>query len=207
MEVNNLLARWPTYIINFAPKHPGPLKLILRLKDTSNFCSTEDDNSADEAEGMGKVKSTLPVSEKDSDITMVCEATSKPEDVTNQHLSLYNGVINYVPGLESKLNHISSKNLNMIIAMVLKDMSDSRSADLSSIKHKGLQYIRLNMYSKANVLDTPVPEIEDKLMHRLNHLRLAHLLCPQKKLDWIDKDLDSTMTALQAGKITMTAQI
>ncbi|KAG1795961.1 uncharacterized protein HD556DRAFT_1307187 [Suillus plorans] len=102
----------------------------------------------------------------------------QPEDVTNQHLLLYNGIIDYVPGLKSELDHISSKKLNMIIAMVSKGMSDGRSADLSSVKHKGLQYIGLNMYSKADVLDPPVPEIENKLI---------------------------AMAALQAGEITMTA--
>ncbi|KAG2159200.1 uncharacterized protein EDB93DRAFT_1245019 [Suillus bovinus] len=86
----------------------------------------------------------------------------QPEDVTNQHLLLYNGIIDYVPGLESELDHISSKKLNVIIAMVSKGMSDGRSADMSSVKHKGLQYIGLNMYSKADALDPPVPEIEDK---------------------------------------------
>ncbi|KAG2133573.1 uncharacterized protein EDB93DRAFT_1107524 [Suillus bovinus] len=112
----------------------------------------------------------------------------QPEDVTNRHLLLYNGVIDYVPGLESELDHISSKKLNVIIAMVSKGMSDGRSADLSSVKHKGLQYIGLNMYSKADALDPPVPEIKDKSMRGLNHPQLAH-----------------AMAALQAGKIIMTA--
>ncbi|KAG2133216.1 uncharacterized protein EDB93DRAFT_1308741 [Suillus bovinus] len=129
----------------------------------------------------------------------------QPEDVTNRHLLLYNGVIDYVPSLESELNHISSKKLNVIIAMVSKGMSDGRSADLSSVKHKGLQYIGLNMYSKADALDPPVPEIEDKSMRGLNHPQLARLLCPRKKLDWFDEGPDSAMAALQAGEITMMA--
>ncbi|KAG1723413.1 uncharacterized protein EDB91DRAFT_1087812 [Suillus paluster] len=70
MEVNNLLAGWPTYTINFTPERPGPLKLILRLKDASKFRSTEDDDSEDEAEGAG-------ASKEDADVTMVCEAMSK----------------------------------------------------------------------------------------------------------------------------------
>ncbi|KAG2103075.1 uncharacterized protein F5147DRAFT_547092, partial [Suillus discolor] len=122
----------------------------------------------------------------------------RPEDVTNRHLLLYNGVIDYVPGLKSELDHISSKKLNMIIAMVSKGMSDGRSADLSSVKHKGLQSIGLNMYSKADALDPPIPEIEDKSMCGLNHPQLACLLCPRKKLD-------CAMAALQAGEITMMA--
>jgi hypothetical protein len=70
-------------------------------------------------------------------------------------------------------------------------MSEGRSADLSSVKHKGLQYIGLNMYSKADALDPPIPEIEDKSMRGLNHPQLARLLCPRKKLDWFDEDPDS----------------
>ncbi|KAG1747948.1 uncharacterized protein EDB91DRAFT_1079626 [Suillus paluster] len=126
-------------------------------------------------------------------------------NVTYQHLLLYNGIIDYIPGLKSELNDILSKKLNKIIAMVLKGMSDSRSADLSSVKHKGLQYIGLNMYSKANTLDLPIPEVEDKSMHGLNHPQLARLLCPWKKLDWFDEDPDFAMATLQAGEITMTA--
>ncbi|KAG1762854.1 hypothetical protein EV702DRAFT_983312, partial [Suillus placidus] len=107
----------------------------------------------------------------------------RPKDVTNWHLLLYNGIINYIPGLESELNNISSKKIIKIIAMVLKGMSDGRSADLSSVKYKGLQYIGLNMYGKADALDPPIPEVEDKSMCGLNHPQLAQLLCPQKKLD------------------------
>jgi hypothetical protein len=70
-------------------------------------------------------------------------------------------------------------------------MSEGRSADLSSVKHKGLQSIGLNMYSKSDALDLPIPEIEDKSMCGLNHPQLAHLLCPQKKLDWFDEVPDS----------------
>ncbi|KAG1747759.1 uncharacterized protein EDB91DRAFT_1016905, partial [Suillus paluster] len=123
----------------------------------------------------------------------------RPEDVTNRHLLLYNGIIDYIPGLESELDHISSKKLNMIIAMVSKGMSDGRSANLSSVKHKGLQYIGLNMYSKADALDPPIPEIEDKSTCGLNHPQLACLLCPRKKLVWFDEDPDSYVS----GEITM----
>ncbi|KAG1728839.1 uncharacterized protein EDB91DRAFT_1021024, partial [Suillus paluster] len=127
------------------------------------------------------------------------------KDVTDRHVLLYNGLIDYIPGLKSELDNILSKKMNKIIAMVSKGMSDGRSADLSSIKHKGLQYIGLNMYSKADALDLPIPEVEDKSMRGLNHLQLARLLCPQKKLDWFDKDPDFAMATLQAGEITMTA--
>ncbi|KAG1734273.1 uncharacterized protein EDB91DRAFT_1057000, partial [Suillus paluster] len=137
----------------------------------------------------------------------LCLTRYRSKDVTDRHLLLYNGIIDYIPGLESELSNISSKKLNKIIAMVSKGMSDGRSADLSSVKHKGLQYIGLNMYSKADALDPPIPEVKDKSMRGLNHPQLARLLCPRKKLDWFDDDPDSyaAMAALQAGEITMTA--
>ncbi|KAG1789936.1 uncharacterized protein HD556DRAFT_1446513 [Suillus plorans] len=84
MEVDNLLAGWPTYTIDFTPERPGPLKLVLRLKDASSYRSTDDDDSADEAEGTGKVECTPPAIKEDPDVTMACEATSK--DGT-QHVS------------------------------------------------------------------------------------------------------------------------
>ncbi|KAG1801765.1 hypothetical protein EV424DRAFT_1545397 [Suillus variegatus] len=77
MEVDNLLAGWPTYTIDFTPERPGPLKLVLRLKDASSYRSTDDDDSEDEAEGTGKVECTPPAIEEDPDVTMACEATSK----------------------------------------------------------------------------------------------------------------------------------
>jgi len=33
----------------------------------------------------------------------------RPEDVTDRHLLLYNGIIDHIPGLESELDDISSK--------------------------------------------------------------------------------------------------
>ncbi|KAG1730371.1 uncharacterized protein EDB91DRAFT_1085435 [Suillus paluster] len=75
-----------TYTINFIPECPGPVKLILRLKDASKFRWVEDEDSEDEAEGTVKPTSHLPqVTEEDPDITMVCEAT--PKNTTAQHFS------------------------------------------------------------------------------------------------------------------------
>ncbi|KAG0705117.1 hypothetical protein DFH29DRAFT_997159 [Suillus ampliporus] len=75
IEIDNLLIGWPTYTINFTPEHPGPVKLILHLKDASKLRWVEDEDSEDEAE---EPKShSPPVTEEDPDITMVCEATPK----------------------------------------------------------------------------------------------------------------------------------
>ncbi|KAG1745042.1 uncharacterized protein EDB91DRAFT_1080556 [Suillus paluster] len=77
MEVDNLLAGWPTYTINFTPEHPGPLKLILHLKDASKFRSTKDDDSEDEAEGAGARK-------EDADVTMVFGDRTTPQDSSEE---------------------------------------------------------------------------------------------------------------------------
>ncbi|KAG1842751.1 hypothetical protein DFJ58DRAFT_731910 [Suillus subalutaceus] len=71
MEVDNLLAGWPTYTLNFTPEHPEPLKLILHLKDASKFRSTEDDNSKDEGVGGGK---------EDADVTLVAASGRCPQE-------------------------------------------------------------------------------------------------------------------------------
>ncbi|KAG2112204.1 uncharacterized protein F5147DRAFT_759581 [Suillus discolor] len=102
----------------------------------------------------------------------------QPQDVSERHLLLYNAIIDFIPGFDSELDNITSKELNVVIAMVAKGMSEGRSADLNSVKHKGLQYIPLNMYSKEHALDPPIPEVEDKSI---------------------------AMAAMQAGEITMTA--
>ncbi|KAG1867756.1 hypothetical protein F4604DRAFT_1682536 [Suillus subluteus] len=82
----------------------------------------------------------------------------QPQDVAEHHLLLYNAIIDFIPGFDSELDNITSKELNVVIAMVAKGMSEGRSADLNSVKHKGLQYIPLNMYSKEHALDPPIPE-------------------------------------------------
>ncbi|KAG1842752.1 hypothetical protein DFJ58DRAFT_844569 [Suillus subalutaceus] len=102
----------------------------------------------------------------------------QPQDVAEHHLLLYNAIIDFIPGFDSELDNITSKELNVVIAMVAKGMSEGRSADLHSVKHKGLQYIPLNMYSKEHALDPPIPEVEDKSI---------------------------AMATMQAGEITMTA--
>lgn len=67
-------------------------------------------------------------------------------------------------------------------------MSDIRSADLSSVKHKGLKYFPQNMFSKSDALDPPIPEVADKSMRGIFHPQLARFLCPARKLDQFDDD-------------------
>ncbi|KAG2747048.1 hypothetical protein P692DRAFT_20736645 [Suillus brevipes Sb2] len=49
MDIENLLTGWPTYEIEFTPENPGPLKLIIRLKDPVKMVHIEDstDSEAD----------------------------------------------------------------------------------------------------------------------------------------------------------------
>lgn len=67
-------------------------------------------------------------------------------------------------------------------------MSDARSTAFSSIKHKGLKYVPLNMHSKEDTLDPPIPEVKDKSMGGITHPQLARWICPRNKLDVFDRD-------------------
>lgn len=67
-------------------------------------------------------------------------------------------------------------------------MSEGRSTDLASVKHKGLKYVPENMLDKADALDPPIPEVEDKSMRGIFHEQLARLLCPQRDLEEYDED-------------------
>ncbi|KAG2348742.1 hypothetical protein BDR05DRAFT_995146 [Suillus weaverae] len=99
LEIENLLSGWPTYILDFTPEHPGPLKLILRLKDASEFRIVEDGDGDNEAEGTpGHVKSELsPVTEVDPDATMICEATQEPDTNIAQHISAKPVALHVIP--------------------------------------------------------------------------------------------------------------
>lgn len=81
-----------------------------------------------------------------------------------RHLHLYEGILNIIPSLRDELDTISSDKLSKIISAITKGMSDARSMAFSSIKHKGLKYVPLNMHSKVDALDPPIPEVEDKSM-------------------------------------------
>jgi hypothetical protein len=43
-------------------------------------------------------------------------------------------------------------------------MSDGHSLNLTSVKHKEMKYVPLNMIKTADALDPSVPEVEDKSM-------------------------------------------
>ena len=66
----------------------------------------------------------------------------------------------------------------------------SESTAFSSVKHKGLKYVPLNMCSKKDALDPPIPEVEDKSMRGIAHPQLARWLCPHNRLDIFDHDPD-----------------
>ncbi|KAG1824733.1 uncharacterized protein BJ212DRAFT_1295833 [Suillus subaureus] len=90
MDVENLLIDWPTYMIKFTPTHPGPVALILHLKDTSRFTSVEDMESDTETSKLKahKMYDTFFFSSSsmkdDLDVTFVSnEMTSKTEDDPN----------------------------------------------------------------------------------------------------------------------------
>ncbi|KAG2740196.1 hypothetical protein P692DRAFT_20881318 [Suillus brevipes Sb2] len=47
MDIDNLLAGWPTYEVNFTPRNPGPVKLIIRLKDAVKLVHIEDSTDSE----------------------------------------------------------------------------------------------------------------------------------------------------------------
>ncbi|KAG2359778.1 hypothetical protein BDR07DRAFT_1487858 [Suillus spraguei] len=47
MDIKNILTGWPTYEINFTPENPGPLKLIIRLKDPVKMLHIEESSDSE----------------------------------------------------------------------------------------------------------------------------------------------------------------
>ncbi|KAG1800384.1 uncharacterized protein HD556DRAFT_1439236 [Suillus plorans] len=47
MDIENLLTGWPTYEIKFTPENPGPLKLIIRLKDPVKMVHIEESTDSE----------------------------------------------------------------------------------------------------------------------------------------------------------------
>ncbi|KAG1784693.1 uncharacterized protein HD556DRAFT_1451496 [Suillus plorans] len=84
MDVENLLVDWPTYTIKFTPTHPGPVTLILRLKDVSRFKYVEDEDSDMETSESKACKISSSSTKDDLDATFVFEeTTSKTDDNPN----------------------------------------------------------------------------------------------------------------------------
>ncbi|KAG1747922.1 uncharacterized protein EDB91DRAFT_1245391 [Suillus paluster] len=103
------------------------------------------------------------------------------KEIKRHHLHLYDGILNIVPSLRDELDMISSDKLSKIISAVTKGMSDARLTAFSSIKHKGLKYVPLNMHSKEDALDPPIPEVKDKSMRGITHPQLAQVALPSKQ--------------------------
>ncbi|KAG1831268.1 hypothetical protein EV424DRAFT_1343029 [Suillus variegatus] len=82
MDVENLLVDWPTYTIKFTPTHPGPVTLILCLKDASRFKYVEDEDSDMDTSESKACKISSSSTKDDLDATFVSEeTTSKTEHV------------------------------------------------------------------------------------------------------------------------------
>ncbi|KAG1755258.1 uncharacterized protein EDB91DRAFT_1242457 [Suillus paluster] len=47
MDIDNLLVGWPAYKIKFMPKKPGPVKLIIHLKDAVKFMHVEESTDSE----------------------------------------------------------------------------------------------------------------------------------------------------------------
>ncbi|KAG1781304.1 hypothetical protein EV702DRAFT_1042423 [Suillus placidus] len=63
MDIDNILAGWPTYEVKFTPQKPGPVKLVIRLKDAVKLIPVEEStDSAPSAVSASSSASTLPPS-------------------------------------------------------------------------------------------------------------------------------------------------
>ncbi|KIK44432.1 hypothetical protein CY34DRAFT_11104 [Suillus luteus UH-Slu-Lm8-n1] len=94
MEIENLLTGWPTYEIEFTPENPGPLKLIICLKDPVKMMDIEDstDSEADLLiPGNHKRKKTSSTNHKSKKIKMFSSDTIKiTEDLARLQIASQN---------------------------------------------------------------------------------------------------------------------
>ncbi|KAF9226098.1 hypothetical protein BS17DRAFT_867663 [Gyrodon lividus] len=44
LNVNNILSGWPMYVIDFTVENPGPMKLLLHLKDASKYVQNKEED-------------------------------------------------------------------------------------------------------------------------------------------------------------------
>ncbi|KAG1775614.1 hypothetical protein EV702DRAFT_1199095 [Suillus placidus] len=103
LEIDNMLSGWPTYTLDFTPERPGPLKIILHLRDAVKFRVIEDENSDNEAGWQGN--STLQ-----SDTTMVCEPTLAPKDPDMpQRINAKPVVLHVIPKDSPSIIHMREK--------------------------------------------------------------------------------------------------
>ena len=71
-------------------------------------------------------------------------------------------------------------------------MSEQCSTDLGSVKCTSLTYLLPNF----EALNPPVDNSINKSDRGFNHLQIAHLLCPYRKLQTFDEDPDLCLPPL-----------
>lgn len=71
-------------------------------------------------------------------------------------------------------------------------MSDGRSIDLFSVKHKAMKYML------TALPDPPIPKIEDKYVHRIFHPQQARFLCPRIHLEEYHEDWNAQVDLYMA---------
>ncbi|KAG9314877.1 hypothetical protein JVU11DRAFT_3978 [Chiua virens] len=131
---------------------------------------------------------------------------ASPETI-EKHLHFYHGILRLVPSLQSDLDHdtMTPSRLRDIVQAITTGMSEGRSTDLASVKHKGMKYVPENMNSVSDTLDPPIPEVESKSMRGVFHPQLARFLCPRRDLEEFDQDPECGMEALAQGVFPMKA--
>ncbi|KIK75185.1 hypothetical protein PAXRUDRAFT_19205 [Paxillus rubicundulus Ve08.2h10] len=68
LEVDNILRGWPTYVVNVIPDHPGPLKLVLCLKEPSLYKWKDDKDNQDLDNEKTRDQSGMSKEKEDKDV-------------------------------------------------------------------------------------------------------------------------------------------
>ncbi|KAG9312294.1 hypothetical protein JVU11DRAFT_7603 [Chiua virens] len=134
------------------------------------------------------------------------DGVAATDTTQERQLRFYNGLLKLVPGLKIRIRTIPKSEREKVMQAVKTGMSEIRSADLSSLKHKGLKYVPRKMFNKADALDPPIPEVSDKSMRGIYHPQLARLLCPARELKDFDHNPDVGMEKLLKGDIRLKAR-
>ncbi|KAG1812857.1 uncharacterized protein BJ212DRAFT_1482917 [Suillus subaureus] len=82
MDIKNILIDWPTYMVKFTPKKPGPVKLMIHFKNASKGVWVEDEDSDTKTVTVTTCKSssTCASTTHDADTTLVSDMPSESKD-------------------------------------------------------------------------------------------------------------------------------
>ncbi|KAF8833176.1 hypothetical protein BDN67DRAFT_986193 [Paxillus ammoniavirescens] len=182
LTVDNLLTGWPTYIIDFTPKQPGPMvgsihifKLLLRLNNTRKYVDGSDSEDSSKTPSLSFLfifASKLP-------LTCVHASTSDPAvHAKRKNITL---TLDISSALEQdEAYRIIPKHTNAI------------PVELHSIR-KGPKLAKHNIFNHDSVDNTPWPPIHPRAFREVG------TNVPTTSLHMI-KTIPAPVKAMSAGK-------